>query len=211
MLKKEKGQLLIITLIILAIGSVIIIPILRLNITSLRLSSTVSAQNRGLFVADSAQTIAMWKLLRGGLTDNMTLDGDSVSFTVTTCDVIANITVTMRAVESESGVILATDYTMLPQKTVSPSYMNTSTTATLEYTIEMKQVSSNNTAKLEYIYDILPAALFSGNSLGDFYQLGSSYISTDGLNWTPISDPSYTSYQADCSCRMTLSKIHGYC
>ena len=191
MLKNERGQLLIITLIILAIGSVLIVPVLRLNQTALRLSSIVTTQNKGIFAADSAQTIAMWKLLRGGLTDNMTLDGDKVNFTVTTCDIIANVSVTMRAVENESGVVLSADYTMLPMKTVSPSYMDKSiSNFTLEYIIELKQVSSNNTASLEYIYDILPKGLFSGNSLDDYYELGSSYTSLDGTNWTSIPDPS---------------------
>ncbi len=194
MLKNERGQLLIITLIILAIGSALVMPILRFNQTALGLSSTVTSQNRGLFAVDSAQTIVMWKLLRGGLTDDFTDDGDRVEFTVTTCDIVVNVAVTMRALEQGGGVILATDYTMLPTKTVSPSFMGLQTTDTLTYTIEIKQVRSNTTANLEFVYDILPKSLFAGNSLADFYELGSSEISTDGTNWTSIPDPSYETF-----------------
>lgn len=189
--KKEKGYALILVLIFLMVGALTIVPMLRFTYTSLKQVRIVTSHNKGLFTADAAQHLVMWKLLRGGLTANFTDNGDMVSFSLTLCDTIVDVSVIMRAVENESGVVLATDYTMIPLKTVSPDFMNKSSSATLEYIIEIKQVSSNTTANLEYIYDILPKDLFSGNSLENFYELGSSKISIDGFSWDPIPDPSF--------------------
>lgn len=195
MVRKEGGQALLLVLIILAIGTLMIVPALRLTQTSLQSIQIITRHNKGLYVAGAAQEVIMWMLYYGTLTDNMTLDGDSVSFTVDVCDAVVAATVTMRAVENESGVILASDYTLLPQKTVTPDIMTQQSSATLEYTIELKQVSSNTTEKLSYIYDILPTALFTGNDLSDFYEIDSSYISTDGDTWIQIPDPSFIRYQ----------------
>jgi len=185
----QKGQLMLLVLVLLAVGSVILVPLLRLSQTAVTNTGNVDRIDKGVFVVDAAQHVAMWKLLRGGLTSNMSMDGDTVDFTVSLCSATADISITMKAVENESGVVLSANYTMLPMKTVSPDIMAISDFVTLTYIIELKQVSSNNTADLEYIYDILPKDLFTGNSLDDVYELGSSETSLDGASWTSIGDP----------------------
>jgi hypothetical protein len=127
----------------------------------------------------------MWMLYYGTLTDNMTQDGDSVSFSVEVCDAIVAATVTMRAVESTGGTILATEHTILPTKVVTPNNVPDRTSRLYTYTIALEQVSSNNTQGLDVIYDVLPEDF----GKQDVYKIGSSEISDDNVNWTSIGDP----------------------
>ena len=187
---KEAGQAFILVLIILAIGAVLIVPALRLTNTGLQSSQIISRKNTGLYAAEAAQQKIMWMLFRGTLADNLTGDGDTVSFTVDVCGAIVNATIVMRVVESKEGIILAGEDTIMVSKTVSPSSVvppdDYKVARLFSYEIELEQVSSNTTASLEAIYDILPSAFGKQDII---YKTGSSEISIDGGEWQPIDDP----------------------
>ena len=186
MVRREGGQALLLVLIILAIGTLMIVPALRLTQTSLKSIQIITRHNRGLYVAGAAQEMIMWMLYYGTLTDNMTTDGDKVSFSVDVCDAVVAATVTMRAVESTGGTILASEHTILPAKTVTPNTVPDRTSREYTYTISLEQVSSNNTQGLNVIYDVLPEDF----GKQDVYQIGSSETSPDNINWTSIGEPS---------------------
>jgi len=187
---KEVGQAFILVLIILAIGAVLIVPALRLSSTGLQASQIISRKNTGLYAAEAAQQKIMWMLFRGTLADDLTNDGDSVSFSVDVCGAIVNATIVMRAVESKEGIILAGEDTIMVSKTVSPDSVvppdDYKVPRYFSYEIELEQVSSNNTASLEAIYDILPSAFGKQDYI---YVSDSSEISIDGGAWQPIDDP----------------------
>jgi len=146
MKKKEAGQALILALIILAIGTLMVVPSLRLMYTSLRSHEIVASQQRGFYVAEAAQQKVQWMLLRDNLTDNFSNDGDTVNLTVDVCDYVANVTVVMRAIESEEGIILALDDTIMPTMTVSPNHIlpPSGLPDYYNYEISLTQVSCDN-------------------------------------------------------------------
>ena len=124
MSKKELGQAFILVLIILAIGSLVTVPALRLTQTTLQSATVIGTQNRGLYACEAVQQLVMWKLyhdIDGIVSEQLQNDGDSANFTVDVCGTIADVNVVMRAVELEGGVILATEHTMMPMKTVVPN------------------------------------------------------------------------------------------
>lgn len=185
MVRKEGGQALLLVLIILAIGTLMIVPALRLTQTSLQSIQIITRHNKGLYVAGAAQEMIMWMLYYDALTDNMTLDGDSVSFTVDVCDAVVNATVTMRAVEGQGAIILAGDDVIRPTKTVISANVTNGSNRTYTYYIRLEQLSDNTSQGLEAVYDILP----KGFGPDVTYILGSSYLRVDGGSWEDFEDP----------------------
>lgn len=187
MMRRENGQALLLVLIILAIGTLMIVPALRLTQTSLQSIQIITRQSEGLYVVGAAQEKIMWMLYYGTLTDNMTQDGDKVSFTVDVCDAVVSATVTMRAVEAPGGVCLTGDDVIRPTKTVDPSdNIIPDTLRTYTYTINLEQISDNTSQGLDAIYDILPSGFGSKISA---YVTDSSYLSVDGGPWEWVPDP----------------------
>ncbi|MFC1931768.1 hypothetical protein ACFLXJ_06180 [Chloroflexota bacterium] len=188
MKKKERGWAFIMVLIILAIGALVVPPALRLTYTIINSTGTISAQNKALYACEAAQEMVMWKLYHGTLVNELPDNGDTANFTVDVCGTEVDVSVVMRAVELEGGVVLATEHTMMPTKTVEPtSASSSSVIGPFTYTIAIEQVSANNTNGLDCIYDVMSAE-FKGKA-SQLYKSGSSYISDDGTNWTQIDDP----------------------
>lgn len=187
MKKREAGQAFILVLIILAIGSLLVVPALKLTGTSLKTSQVVNREVEALYAADGAQEYVLWKLLYDGLGANFTYDGDNVSFPCNVCGKEVDILLIMRAVTNEGGLVLATDDVIRPTKTVTPNTVPNDVFQTFTYTIRLEQLSDNNTRGLDVIYDILPKKGFDENS----YVAGSSYLRVDGGEWESIGNPSY--------------------
>ena len=188
MRKREGGQAFIMVLILLGIGSLLVVPALRLTDTSLKSTQIVTRQNTGIYAAEAAQEKVMWMLYHGDLTETIALGG-TYSDTVDVCGVLVHFSVTMRAVEFEGGVVLAGDDTIMPTKTVSPSEVDDPSQPGRDftYTIEMKQVSTNSTLPQVAVHDILPAEL----GKQDVFVSGSTEISYDGVEWDSYPDPSF--------------------
>ena len=184
MIKRQTGQVFILVLILLSIGALMTIPALRLTSTSLTSSRVATGQTRSLYAADAAQEYVMWKLLHKDWTSQFQTDGSQGQISgLEICGSSVDITVVMRATEGQSGVILATDDTIQPTKTVSPNATDT-TIQDFTYIIKLEQLSSNISRGLDKIYDILPEDFVAGDYLED-----STEIRIDGGEWQPFHDP----------------------
>jgi Tfp pilus assembly protein PilX len=62
MRRGESGQAFIMLLIILAIGTLLVVPAMNLTSTSLKSSEIVYDEVRSLYAADGAQEYVLWKL-----------------------------------------------------------------------------------------------------------------------------------------------------
>ncbi|MFC2056463.1 hypothetical protein ACFLTO_02700 [Chloroflexota bacterium] len=191
--KRETGLSFILVLIILAIGSLIVIPALRLTFSNQKNVAIITGHNLGLNAAASAQTFVMWDLYYGDLMEELGwVEGvNAANYTLDVCGTPVDVYVVMRATELEGGVTLATEHTMMPTKTVdtgldpSNTVPSESYSGPYTYTITVSQESSNTTAGLDRIYDILSADWKSSSP----YKPGTSEISLDGVNWEPLGDP----------------------
>lgn len=183
---RQKGQALILTLILLAIGATMLVPALGLGATSLRSSQVVTTRTRLLYAADAMQEYVMWKLVydTSWRSANLGEDGATAYPYINLCGIAVNATVVMKAVPGQGGISLSTDDTIRPTKTVTPSEVPDGSYQTFTYIIRLEQLSNNNSQGLDSVYDILPKALGTGN-----YLPGSSYIRTDGGEWQPLADP----------------------
>ncbi|MBI4188719.1 MAG: hypothetical protein HY529_05895 [Chloroflexi bacterium] len=182
---RQAGQAFILVMILLAVGATLVVPALRLSGTSLKSSQIVTRQSKELYAADAAQEYVMWKLLYNSYASIFTYNGQSDNFSVDVCGTPVSVSVVMRAVASWHGVVLSTDDTIKPTKTVSPT-TNGGTTQTYTYTITLEQISDNTSQGLKAVYDILPDAFLS-----TAYVPGSSQWSEDGgTTWQIIGDPS---------------------
>lgn len=196
MKKKEIGQAFILVLILLGIGALLVVPSLRLTGTTLKSTQTITGHNRGLYACEAAQEQVMWMLYHGTLVTDLPSDGDSIDFTVDVCGASVDVCVIMRAVELEGGVVLATDHTIMPTKTVKcgdeepPNTIpNNNWGGIITYTITLDQVSSDTTGGLDAVYDILSAEFKEKSS--NAYVWNSSEISEDGITWETIENPSF--------------------
>lgn len=185
MVSKEKGQALLLVLIILAIGTLMIVPALRLTQTSLKGIQIINRRSQGLYVAGAAQELIMWMLFYGTLTDNMTQDGDKVYLNLNVCDAEVSATVTMRAVEGQGAIILAGDDVIQPTKSVIPNNVTDGSNQTYTYYIRLEQLSDNTSQGLDAVYDILP----DGFGPDITYISGSSKLRVDGGSWQALDDP----------------------
>lgn len=189
---KESGQAFILVLILLAIGALLVVPALRLTDTIIRSTQDITVRNRALYACEAAQQQVMWMLYHGDLINRLPKNGDSEEFTVDVCGMEVDVSVVMRAVELEGGIVLATEHTIMPTKTVSPDHAYSDTDrGPYTYTISLDQVSSDTTRGLDAVYDILSSE-FKGKA-EDLYIWNSSEISMDGENWDPIDNPSFPS------------------
>jgi len=76
----ESGQAFIMLLIILAIGTLLIVPAMNLTATSLKSSEIVYDEVRALYAADGAQEYVLWKLLWDGYGSQFYQDGQTANF-----------------------------------------------------------------------------------------------------------------------------------
>lgn len=187
MRKKEVGQAFILVLILLAIGTMLVIPTLRLTGTALKSSQIVQPRVRALYVADAAQEFILWKLLHDNLGVELMESTDpnpSAQYAFDVCGVPVGVGVYMRAVPGQGGIILSTNDVIQPTKSASPDTILNEATVTVTYTIRLEQLSANTTQGLEVLYDILPT-LWDDSE----YVTGSSYVRVDDGEWVNVPDP----------------------
>jgi hypothetical protein len=187
MRKKEVGQAFILVLILLAIGTMLVIPTLRLTGTALKSSQIVQPRVRALYVADAAQEFILWKLLHDNLGVELMESTDpnpSAQYAFDVCGVPVGVGVYMRAVPGQGGIILSTNDVIQPTKSASPDTILNDATVTVTYTIRLEQLSANTTQGLEVLYDILPAVWDDTE-----YVTGESYVRVDDGEWVNVPDP----------------------
>jgi len=162
MRRKQAGQALILVLIVLAIGALLVVPSLRLTGTALMGTPTVEKHTKGLYAADAATEYILWKLLYGGLGEELMQSSDpdpSAHYDFYVCEVPAAVTVVMRATVGTGGITLATDDKIKPTKTVDPSLVPDKNLYTYTYTIKLDHLSDDNSVGLDAIYDLLPGGI----------------------------------------------------
>ena len=185
MRKRQAGQALILVLILLAIGALLIVPMLRLTSTGLKGSQIVTQQVKTLYAAEAAQEYVMWKLIYDDLASEFTYDGEEKEVQFNCCGITVDILIVMRAVETKGAIILATDHVIRPTKSVIPDTVPDGSNRTYTYYIRLEQLSDNTSQGLDAVYDILPNGFGPDTS----YIPGSSYLRVDGGSWEQFGDP----------------------
>ena len=184
MKNKELGQAFIYVLITLAIGAMLVVPLLRLSSTVVRGSRTLTNQTRALYAAEGAQEYVMWKLLHKNWAQSFTNPGEEGYLSIENCGITMEATIIMRAIPGEGGMTLATDDVIQPTKTVEPSSVPLKSLYDYTYTLNLEQISSDNSEGLDAIYDILPGGMTD--------YIGPTEISLDdGETWQVVPDPEW--------------------
>jgi len=179
--KGQAGQAFILVLILLAIGAMMVVPVLNLSYTSLKSSQIVTRQTKELYAADAAQEYVIWKLLYTNYVTTFGFVDAEDNFSVDVCGTPVKVRVVMRAVVTWRGVTLIRDTPIKPTKTVSGPVSGIYT-----YTIRLEQIGSDTSTGLDAVYDVLPSY---SNAISD-YQPGTSRLSVDGgTSWQNIDDP----------------------
>ena len=169
-MNRERGQALILVLILLAVGSLLIIPSLQLTTTVLKGRAMYAQFIKEDYTADAAIEYSLWRLNwePDFAADNFTTIGNSVNFEVTLNGVTASTSITMQATEGLSGVGLAKeDYQIKPTKEVTPDTASPGVETTFTYTITMQRLEpdDNQFDLLEKIKDAMePGFIYVSNS-----------------------------------------------
>ena len=184
MRKGQSGQAFILVLILLTVGSLLIVPSLSLSSSALSNSRIVTREVEGMYAADAAQEWVMWKLTHDNLGALFTYHGQEENYQCDVCGTPVAVTIIMRALEGEGGIVLATDDAIRPTKTVSPDPIDNDALETVTYTIRLEQLSEDNSQGLDAVYDILPVVFADSD-----YEEGRSYLRVDGGSWESIPNP----------------------
>ncbi|MFC1988377.1 hypothetical protein ACFLVJ_00880 [Chloroflexota bacterium] len=179
---KERGQIMLMVLVALAIGAVLLIPLLNLGFTVSKISDTATTEATALYTLDGATEYVMWKLLHKDWASEFTEGGQVGTANITNCGTNLVAYVTMRAIPGEGGLVLAGEDVIQVTKTVTPSDVLNNISTLYTYTLKMEQLSSNNSQPLDAIYDLLPDDISS-------YVPGSSQLRVDEGAWQAFPDP----------------------
>jgi uncharacterized repeat protein (TIGR01451 family) len=172
-MNRERGQALILVLILLTVGALLITPFLQLTTTTLKGRAVYAQFIKEDYAADSAIEYGLWRLLwEPGFTDNLTV-GDNVTFEVTLNGITANTTIILYATEGLSDVSPSKDQQIKVTKEVTPETASPGVLTTFTYTITMQRLELDDAAfkPVEKIKD--------GMEPGFIYLFGSSAL--DGV------------------------------
>jgi len=184
MRKKEGGQAFILVLILLMMGTLLMVPSLRLVTTALKSGQIVTRQVEAMYAADAAQEYVQWKLAYDNYAAEFVNEGDSDNFTIDMNDISVDVTVIMRAVANKGAIILSTDDTIRPTVTVAPDTVANDVRELFTFTMRLDHFSDNNSQGLDAVYSVLP------KGFEDFdFVLGSCELSIDGLTPQAVPDP----------------------
>ena len=184
MRKKEGGQAFILVLIVLAMGTLLVVPLLRLTTTALKGGQIVTRQVEAMYAADAAQEYVQWKLAYDDYATEFVNEGDSDNFTIDMNDIPVDVTVVMRAVANKGAIILSTEDTIRPTVTVVPDTVANDVRVLFTFTIRLDHFSDNTSQGLDAVYHILA----QGFEDYDFVP-GSCELSIDGLSPQAVPDP----------------------
>ena len=85
MRKNQIGQVYLYVLIILAIGSLLVIPLLQLTFSASRLSTTATRSAVAIYALDGANEYIMWKLFHQDWASDFITSGQVGTINITNC------------------------------------------------------------------------------------------------------------------------------
>jgi len=206
MLKRQRGQALVLVLILLVVGALLVTPALNLAFTGLKSRMIHHTDLMEQYAADGAQEYSLWRLTDTGFTATLTV-GEEYSNYIVLNGVRAEYTIAVQAAPGAPSDAPAMGD--MPKfkvtKTVSPPSAPIGVETTFTYTITLQYMYQDVTLEtLTVIQDNLASADFEyvpgsteGNITtgGDSIPIDDQYLKILGggrLKWT--FDPIYFSY-----------------
>ena len=178
----EKGFVLVLVVIFLALGSLLVIPALRLAYTTLNIKQLRTLALEDQYARDGAAEHAMWRLRYGGGTAELTEASQTIDYDIVLNGITTHIVIQLRAEPGLSGAPLAKGgFKVLPGSTVTPTSATPAVPTTFDYTITMQELNPDPTkGEVDEVWDQLPP--------GFTYVAGSSYFD-DGSGPVAIGEP----------------------
>jgi hypothetical protein len=166
---KQRGYSLALVLIFLAMGSLLLVPMLRFTTTALQSKQLYSAGVLDQYARDAAAEFGVWQLLYGSATQTLTESDDTITSTVSLNGIDADITIKMRTELGVNQVPGAEDNTLRPSVTVEcakdgDAVFDDDCSAlpvlggmVARYTVSLEQISPDLSVTLDTVYDEMPA------------------------------------------------------
>ena len=122
MRSEDKGFVLVLVVIFLAMGSLLVVPALKLAYTTLNIKQLRTATLQDQYARDGAAEHAMWTLQYGGGTAVLTEASQTIDYTIVLNGISTDVTIQLRAEPGLSGQALANPgFKVLPGSSVSPT------------------------------------------------------------------------------------------
>lgn len=189
-MKRQRGQAIILVLVLLAIGALMITPVIQNIGNALKTSQIYTRFTNEDYAADAALDYGLWRLnYEPGYAANLPMGVPSPPFYITINGVTANSTITPQATTNGTNEQLSGQQLMHVNdspvyykvtKTVTPNTANVSQNTTFTYTVSIKSYDSttNTTHKLTRIRDDLSYQF--GHYTGGYVGNSTSWNAT---NW----------------------------
>lgn len=170
---KERGQALVLVLILLLLGSLLLIPALRLGFTALRNKQVQTQDLKAQYAMSAGAEYGMWQLLYGGTAALLNDSNPQTTSTININGIDTTVNIQMQAQLGDMEVTGARNNRIRPSKTVvceitqgSSAFDDNCLTALPQqtdnmrarYTVFLEQVSPDTSVGLTTIYDELPPA-----------------------------------------------------
>ena len=159
-MKRERGQALILVLILLVVGALVTVPVLQLVSANLTARMMYGEFIKEDYAADAATYYALWKLKYDTVfTASLTFGEPSEPLYVTINGVTANSTVTSEASEGWMSGYGLIDHQIKPTKEVTPTTALPGVPTTFTYTITLERLEPDDELfyPLESIKDAMDA------------------------------------------------------
>ncbi|MCH7656248.1 MAG: hypothetical protein IIC95_09760 [Chloroflexi bacterium] len=177
----ERGYMLVMVLIVLAVGSTSIIPVMNLVQTGLTSNRIQTTQLDVQYAGDGGAEFAIWQLLYGDATEQLTADGEEVLYTISLNGIETVVVIRLNGASSQLASLAgAEDNRTRPYATVECARdgdgvydddclsLPANTSGMLaRYTVYLEQISPDASVGVTAVYNELPA----------------------GFDWDPASDP----------------------
>ena len=180
----ERGFVLVLVVIFLALGSLLVVPALKLAYTTLNIKQLRTLALYDQYARDGAAEHAMWTLRYGGGTAELTEENQTIEYDIVLNGISTDIVIQLRAEPGLSGAPLAKGgFKALPGSTVTPTDPTPGVPTTFDYTITMQELDPDPAkAEITEVWDQLPP--------GFTYVASSSFFDNDdGSGLVSIGEP----------------------
>ncbi|MBL7119268.1 MAG: hypothetical protein ISS53_01135 [Dehalococcoidia bacterium] len=157
-MKEQRGYILLLTLLILTVGTLVIVPFLRHAQAGLNAARISDKRNAERYAADAGIEDAIWRVQvnKDGFTDSVTPDNSSISYSITVNGIEVFITVELPQVpEPEPLPQRRTGQHLNLRKLANKNWIQPSVVNTLVYTIELYNYGTN-AMHIDEMGDIIP-------------------------------------------------------